>query len=120
MSLTSRCWWSAPRPRRYLSNPVAVSALEYDASPSSQAAIRRWVHRCDAGGSSVTIRVTDHRSMIIKQPGADPVHVQPGEFLVLNRAHGIARWSSQSADRFQAEFQVLPVELPIYDDGETA
>lgn len=119
MTIVARSWWSAPRPRRYLSNPVAVSALEYDGTDIGQSAVRRWVRRCTRNRPA-TVWTVEQSALVIDQPGADAVRVRPGEFLVLSLANGRVCWSSRSASRLRADFQALPLELPIYDDGENS
>lgn len=118
MTATASRWWPDPRPRRYLSNPVTVSALHYDGSEPALDAIRRWVRRTAPCTAPAIVRVVDQAALLIEQSDADPVQVRAGEFLVHRREGASGRWTSCPADHFHVEYQVLPLELPIYDDGE--
>lgn len=115
-------WWATPAPRAYRSKPVTVSALPYDGTPESYAAIRRWL----AGSPSrpAQLRVDTPRSvalgplpagdLTIEQAGGDIVRVAPGDVLVLRGGS----WHSCPGREFEAGYDLKPREVPIYDDGE--
>ena len=124
---TSSAWWPTPRPRRFLSNPVTVSALEVDATEQTLLTIRRWVRRHPATGA-ISVRVDDD-TIIIENADRPPVQVRVGEYIVLDQNDDYERrpgtgqraagqWTSCPAAVFRRAFQLLPLELPIFDDGE--
>lgn len=111
-------WWE-PVPRAYRTKPrrpLTVTAFPYDGTPTAQATIRRWLTSRPTG--SVTMRVdrsaTPEPTLVIEQSAGEPVHLLPGEVLVLRGS----RFQRCASTDFDAEFKPAPREMPIYDGGE--
>ena len=121
MSTAPGGWWSAPRPRRYSTAPLNVSAIEYDATEPVLAAVRHWLKGSTAEAPAA-IRRIDQGVLVVEQHGiADLVVVHAGDFLVLDhRSYRQGRWHAIAAAPFCEAFRLLPHELPIFDDGEAS
>lgn len=97
--------------------PAAHShRVSYDGTAGARATIGRWL--ADRSTVPVTMRcepgARPEAVLVIQQSGSDPVHLGPGQVLVLRggRFLGCARTD------FDAAFDPAPREMPIYDGGE--
>lgn len=114
-------WWGSTlnRPSRFVAKPEPVRAVWHDGSDARVAVVREWVQQVQqvAGGREVRVEVQPGAVVVVQQAWpAEPMRLRPGMFLVLN----FAGWTVYSAEQFQAAFQPLPRELPIFNDGEVA
>lgn len=104
------------RPARFVAKPEPVRAVWHDGSDAQVALVTEWLQQV-AGDREMRVEVEPGPVLVI-QPAwpAESMRLQPGMFLVL----GAAGWTVCRADQFLAEFEPLPRELPIFDDGEVA
>lgn len=110
-------WWGEPAPQAYCAKPRTVTAFTYDGTPAARATISRWL---TSRPSRPAVMRLDHGprtgppTLVIEQSGTDPVRLAPGEVLMLRGS----RFQGCDRTEFEAAFDPVPREMPIYESGE--
>lgn len=117
MTTRASGWWTAPTPRSYRSRPAVVSALPYDGTTEAASAVQAWLDRSPTRPTRLRMASIGQPARIaltIEQPHCDPLTVTAGDVLVLRGS----TWQTIPTHEFDAEFELRPREMPIYDNGE--